>query len=51
MGGLNVPLNYLLFLKFGLIGIAYSTLIVFAVGGFLYFIISYTVMKKQGYLV
>jgi O-antigen/teichoic acid export membrane protein len=51
MGVLNVLLNYILFLKYGVIGIAYATLVVFAIGGFLYCFISYTVMKKQGHLV
>ncbi len=51
MAGLNVVLNYIFYLKYGLIGIAYSTLVVFAVGGFLVCSITYRIMKKQGHLV
>jgi len=51
MAALNIPLNYLLFIKYGLIGIAYSTLVVTAAGLFLISYITLKVMKKQGYLV
>jgi len=51
MAALNIPLNYLLFLKYGLFGIAYSTLIVSVVGLFLVSRITIRIMKKQGYLV
>jgi len=48
---LNVPLNFILFNSFGLIGIAYSTLIVYAVGNSVIVIMSYKSMKKNGYIV
>ncbi len=51
MAALNIPLNYLFFIKYGLIGIAYSTLVVTATGLFLISYITLKVMKKQGYLV
>jgi len=51
MAAMNIPLNYLLFIKYGLIGIAYSTLVVNAVGLFLVFSITLRIMKKQEYLV
>lgn len=51
MAGLNIPLNYLFFLKFGLIGIAYSTLVVYSIGSSLMCGGSYFIMRKQGYLV
>ena len=47
---LNIPLNYILFMKYGIIGIAYSTLIVEFVGCLILPAISYRVMKKTGYL-
>jgi O-antigen/teichoic acid export membrane protein len=47
---LNILLNYLLFIKYGLIGIAYSTLVVTLIGSLLISIIVYGKMKKQGYL-
>jgi len=50
MAGMNVVLNYVLFLKFGLIGIAYSTITVWVVGGLIIGIFGYRVMKKQKYL-
>ena len=49
--GLNVPLNYIFFLKYGVIGIVYSTLIVFVIGASLMPIITHLVLKKQGYLI
>jgi O-antigen/teichoic acid export membrane protein len=51
MAALNVFLNYVFFLQFGLIGIAYSTLVAFSVGAVLEYLISYRVMKRQGHLV
>ena len=51
MAGLNVVLNYVFFLRFGLMGIAYSTLVAFSVGAVLEYLISYRVMKRQGHLV
>lgn len=51
MAGLNIPLNYIFFHLYGVIGIAYSTLVVSAVGSFIVAIITYRIMKKQGYLI
>lgn len=51
MAVLNIPLNIIFFYTFGLIGIAYSTLVVYGVGSVLMCVISYHVMKKQGYLI
>lgn len=51
MAILNVLLNYLFFLQFGLIGIAYSTLVVYFLGSLLESVICYFVMKRQGYLI
>ena len=51
LGGLNIVLNYLFFLRFGLIGIAYSTLVVECVGCALYSVVAYTVLREQRYLV
>jgi len=50
MAGINIPLNILLYLQFGLIGIAYSTLIVYTVGSVLINVYSYHILGKQGYL-
>ncbi len=50
MALLNIPLNYILFLKYGVIGIAYSTLTVYSIGGILMVVITYSMMKKQGHL-
>ena len=50
MAILNIVLNYILFLKYGLIGIAYSTLVVFSIGSLLLSGSIYILMKKQGYL-
>jgi len=47
----NVVLNYVFFLQFGLIGIAYSTLVVTFVGTMSEILVSYRVMKSQGHLV
>jgi O-antigen/teichoic acid export membrane protein len=48
---LNVLLNYVFFLRFGLIGIAYSTLVVQFLGCLLESVICYSVLKRQGYVV
>lgn len=48
--GLNIPLNIIFFYKFGLIGIAYSTLVVSGVGNLWGSVLIYSVLKKQGYL-
>jgi len=50
MAVLNIVLNYILYLKFGLIGIAYSTIAVWVIGGLIINIFGYSVMKKQKYL-
>jgi O-antigen/teichoic acid export membrane protein len=50
MAALNIPLNYIFFLSYGIIGIAYSTLVVYSIGGILMSYIAYRVMKNQGYL-
>ena len=47
---LNVILNYILFFWYGLIGIAYSTLIVSAVAGTMILFVSIKILKKQGHL-
>jgi len=47
---LNVALNYVFFLRFGLIGIAYSTLVVYFVGSILVSLLCYKLMKHKGYL-
>jgi len=51
MAAMNIPLNYIFFMKYGVIGIAYSTLVVFSIGGFLISFITYRVMKKREYLI
>ncbi len=51
MGGLNIGLNYLLFMRYGIIGIAYSTLAVQSVGCVVYCIVAFTILKRQRYLV
>ncbi len=48
---LNVPLNILFFYQFGLIGIAYSTLVVFLAQAVALYVLSIGRMKRQGYLV
>jgi len=48
---LNVPLNILFFYEFGLIGIAYSTLVVFLAQAVALYVLSIRKMKHQGYLV
>ena len=51
MGLVNVPLNYFLFKQIGVIGIAYSTLVVYFTGSILYALVTLKVMKKWGYLI
>ena len=51
MAGLNVPLNYIFFYKYGLIGIAYSTLIVYLISSLLISYIVFRIMKQQGHLI
>jgi Na+-driven multidrug efflux pump len=51
MAGLNIPFNYVFFILYGLIGIAYSTLAIYSIGGIIIIMLSYFVMKKQGYIV
>jgi O-antigen/teichoic acid export membrane protein len=50
MAASNVPLNYAFFLKYGLIGIAYSKLVIFSVGSFLVSGVAYGIMRRQGLL-
>jgi len=50
MAGLNIPLNIILYFSYGLIGIAYSTLIIYSVGSIVINIYSYHLLSKQGYL-
>lgn len=49
MAVLNIALNYVLFLIFGVIGIAYSTVIIWVIGGSIICIFGYSKMKKQKY--
>lgn len=48
---LNIPLNVILFYQFGLIGIAYSTLIVYATGNMLLSLLTYKKLKLQGHII
>jgi O-antigen/teichoic acid export membrane protein len=48
---MNIFLNVVFFYKFGLIGIAYSTLTVYGVGNFLGSFLIYNRLKKQGYFI
>ncbi len=50
MALLNVPLNLILYLSFGLIGIAYSTLIIFSIGSVIINLYSYHLLKIQGHI-
>lgn len=50
MAVLNVPLNLILYYEYGLIGIAYSTLIVYTIGSLLINMYSYHLMRVQGHL-
>lgn len=47
----NIPLNLILYYRFGLIGIAYSTLAVFFLESLLISLLAVWRMKKQGHLV
>jgi len=47
----NIPLNLIFFYKFGLIGIAYSTIIVFFISAVSMSILGIQKMKQAGYLV
>lgn len=47
---MNIPLNYILWHIYGLIGIAYSTIIVWSVGSILLNLYSYYILKKNGHL-
>ncbi len=49
MAILNIPLNIILYWNYGLIGIAYSTLIIYTVGSVIINIYSYHILDKQGY--
>lgn len=51
MAAMNIPLNYIFFMRYGVIGIAYSTLVVYSIGGFLISFITYRVMRGQEYLI
>ncbi len=51
LGGLNIVFNYVLFVRYGLIGIAYSTLMVESIGCVLYCTVAYRVLRRQGHLV
>jgi len=50
MATLNIPLNIVLYFTYGLIGIAYSTLIIYTVGSMIINIYSYYLLKKQEYI-
>lgn len=49
MACINIPLNIILYFTYGLIGIAYSTLVVYTVGSILIIVYSYYRLNKQGY--
>ncbi len=50
MASINIPLNVVLYSIYGLIGIAYSTLVVYTVGSLIINFYSYYLLKKQGYI-
>ncbi|MBD3414376.1 MAG: oligosaccharide flippase family protein [Candidatus Aminicenantes bacterium] len=50
MAVLNIALNAVLFLRFGLMGIAYSTIIVSVIGCLVINVFGYLKMKKQGFI-
>jgi O-antigen/teichoic acid export membrane protein len=50
MASINIPLNIVLYLLYGLIGIAYSTLVVYTAGSIIINFYSYHTLKKQGYI-
>jgi len=47
---MNITLNIVFFFKFGLVGIAYSTLVVNGAGNLLTSVVIYIVLKRQGRL-
>ncbi len=47
----NIPLNIVLFNQFGLVGIAYSTLIVYSTGNILLSLLTYKKLKHQGHII
>ncbi len=49
MAGINIPLNLILYFIYGLIGIAYSTLVVYTIGSIIINVYSYILLNKQGY--
>lgn len=49
MAGINIPLNIILYWRYGLIGIAYSTLIIYTIGSLIINLYSYHILDKQGY--
>lgn len=51
MGGMNIALNYLFFQWYGLLGIAYATLVVQFAGCAAYYLVTFTILKRQRYLV
>ena len=51
MAIINIILNYIFFQLYGYLGIAYSTLVVFSVGGLILSIIVYRDLKKDGYII
>jgi len=48
---LNIGLNYLFLMWFGLIGIAYSTLVVTSISIFIYIVLTWRVLKKQNKII
>jgi len=50
MAALNIPLNIILYWIYGLIGIAYSTLIIYTIGSLIINFYSYFLLKKQEYI-
>jgi O-antigen/teichoic acid export membrane protein len=47
---IKIPLNIILFYKFGLIGIAYASIIVYLVANTFISIVGFITLKRQGYL-
>jgi O-antigen/teichoic acid export membrane protein len=47
---LNVPLNYILYRRFGVIGIAYSTIVVASAGSLAFCVLGSIVLTRQGHL-
>lgn len=50
MAGLNIPLNIIFYSIYGVIGIAYSSLLVFTIGAIMINAYSYYVLSKQEYI-